>query len=422
MRKLARGSFDLALSGIRYQTVFWFQLTIAVSHGDLFSKQSLFLLSAASLCGLYVQKIGIVDYERSARWQVIRFLHEFETCEFSRFFLDKVANKTFIREYIARAIGRSDPIQRKIEDSLRSLMNLPSLKVQLIMRTCLYQVTKGKGNIKPLPTSFMTVLGGYIFITERPENITGTQKFLLYHELGHLSGRSKYVAFRARMGALPFPLVLIWAAFQTSYHRLVELLPFAVLLLFLNEVLWKELRRGEAAFDEMESDVFALSELSVDDLKIVARKRDKVLVGYDGSLTHEQNTTREELFKTNLQIIRENDWSSHRIVWYAPYTHVPRPVWLCLFFTVIAAIRAVSPVDAPVVPITFFTVTLFLLYRYLRARSKTLEDWIQKLLRLGPTIPADVVSEWPKETRFEIFVARLLGNQFARQTINPRPT
>lgn len=107
--------------------------------------------------------------------------------------------------------------------------------------------------------TFPTLLGNWIFVPARYENMNGLEKFQLLHEIGHLNMRAISLSkYNSAVGVLVVMLVALFVLYREGFGMFGVLAVVALLLLeLLNTYLMSSNKLVCQVADEMEADSFA---------------------------------------------------------------------------------------------------------------------------------------------------------------------
>jgi hypothetical protein len=385
-----------------------FQLGVFILHHE--SSLAVTLLVGAFLADRQFRQIGVVDRWSSEIWKIIRFVKKHSLCGFKRIDLTTVLTPDLVRRYQSRLLTAS---QVSAEAALRNLLHLKSVDEHLQQRTKIYVVSKRDAQEKPCPTAFTADLGGFIFITEKPEHIVGVQRFYMLHELGHLSQFSTYTTRRARVGGAPFFVVFIWAFPQLVYPEntfwsFLALGTFLLVIQMFRDVFWYFVRLEGAGHDEMAADQFALRNISKKELFTVATFYQRWPIPVDQTLHPALDGMRRKILSINLKQAFENRGRIPKPVALPQQVRTEWPVWVCLALSVALipfANTPSEPVTAALAVLSLMSLNLLWMYWF---RTRTLERWIERVLS-SDLPPAESVSWWPSEPWWQKRLRVILG-------------
>jgi hypothetical protein len=401
----------------RTHPVTLFQFCVFAFHHD--APLSIVPLIGALLVDRQFRSIAVVDRWSSEVWKVVRYVKKHSAWRFKRIDLSSVLSRDVIERYQGQLLTEA---QMRAEARLRKLLQLNSVDEHLRKRTRIYVVSRGNDGESPCPTAFRVDLGGFIFITVKPEDIGGIQRFFLLHELGHLSQFSTYTTRRARFGGSPFFVAYIWAIPQLIYPEFTfwSFLVLGVYLLVLQmfrDVFWWLVQSEGDAFNEMASDQFALQNLSRKELFAVARLYQRWPIPVDHSLLPAHDKIRREVLRINLKQAFENRGRIAKPVVPRQQPRTEWPVWVSLALTVVLASFANAPTD-PVISVLASVSMLSLAFTWTRYfRTRSLEQWIERVLSSDPLTPAETVRRWPSEPWWHRHVRIFLG--YESQDLSP---
>ncbi|WP_342723929.1 hypothetical protein AAFG07_33285 [Bradyrhizobium sp. B097] len=382
---------------IRRHPITLFQLAVFALHYE--SWESIVLLIGAVLLDRHVLDLDRVDHWSSELWKVLRFVQKHSACHYERIDLATVVAEDVISRYRTQLMTEG---KMRRENQLRSLFGLQPFNEWVRRRTRIYVVTKGSSREKPCPTTFMTDLGGFIFVTESPKNIVGLQRFFLLHELGHLSQFSTYTSRRARVGGSPFFFLYFWAFPQLIYPQFsawsfLAWTIFGLAIKMFRDVFWFFVRKDGDGLNEMDADRFALQNLSRKELLTVARFYQHWPIPADPSLLPAIDAARRDLLRRNLKQAfatqgRDRKWWGH-----SQQVKTELPVWICFALAAVLVPFANPPSNVVMGVAAFICLgSMFLFWNYW-IRAHFLERWIERVLAVDPSTAADVVPRWPQE-------------------------
>jgi len=395
--------FKLVKKQLYCNPILVFQIAVAVRHHD-YTANSLHLILLAWLSGSFFYAMIIREIEHSARWQVIRFLKRFELCRFTPIDLSAAVNSDIMEAYIRSALAFPEDLGRR-ESSVRR---------EVLRRTRIYFVERGKATEKPCPTAFSTFIGGYIFLTEKIEKMGNIQRFFLLHELGHLSMFKTLISAHEISTVSPFFLVLFWAGSQIfstgniSFAALMLVTIFAEALVLLRDSVWVITQNYGRVHDEMEADRFALTQLSQAARHEVAEfflRYPNIL--RDVSLDNFQNKVRIDMLTRNLNQVRSS--KMFEFMDYKQPLNTEVQMFICYFVSAMLVLYTHKPSIVDVHILFLVSVIVVVVFSVLTFASRTLNGVITTILERPSSIPFALVKEWPEEPKWLVEFREALG-------------
>jgi hypothetical protein len=407
---------------VRRYPIAIFQISVFALHHETWL--AWILLAAAPFADRHFRRLEIVDDWLSEIWKVLRFVEKHSTCGYRRFDLSVVIDQDTFSRYQGQIISKQGA---RLENWFRGLIRARPIEAVIVERTRLFTVSRERSMTRPGPSSFMTDIGGYIFLTEAPVNIKGVYRFYLLHELGHLSPYSKYTWRRGRRGGTPFFGLFYWVLPQVLLPHFGGLTLFVVFIdwfaiTIFRDVHWYIMRRFGLVIDEIYADLFAYLALNRQELVRVADffKHWPVppdpTIPTDDPYLQKMDAFRRDILGSHFKEARKYRGKVRGYFGVPQYAGTEWQVWIC--FAIGAAfvpLTNAASCNGVAVAGGLSFVTIYLFWSFWR-QAHLLESRIDRVLAGAPSVPADVVTSWPAEPWSQKQLRRLLGYEAAPLT------
>jgi len=206
---------------------------------------------------LFYVTLDNVVYIRLQKNLLSGYLSLYSGCGFHKFQIEDFSKGS----NLANEIHKSD---------LHRIINIDKLKLNIIV----YVVKRGDSQIVPSQlVAFISTNGlldpSYIFVRDKPEEITPVGKFFLYHEISHASYQGS-ITRQTNYRWILFIVTIFWAIINLKYSILSVLILAFFVLLFGIVALYYFKMKNSHFLEEIAADQYALSFLSENELQSLA--------------------------------------------------------------------------------------------------------------------------------------------------------
>jgi hypothetical protein len=240
----------------------------------------------------------MAKYHRDSLREIAHFLRQFSACSFRRIPLDSAVPPNILHDFLWQNLVAMSPKKAR------------RMEAEIIRRVLIYIVDTHDSPVtsSSLTTFILPIARMYVFTADNPSDLSGTGKFHFYHELGHLSVVSSYLAYRRIISARLW-FLWVWAGIQisatTANMIFILLLGIAIIC---RDVIGIPLGWHEDGLHEAFADYFGLR--SLDDkerLQVVRFYRSRPNLPHDPSLVDTVNKERRSNLTHMLEQIEITD-------------------------------------------------------------------------------------------------------------------
>lgn len=221
------------------------------------------------------------------------FLGKFEKCSYQRHSLSEYLSEEGL------AIAKRFSFNQIALERTRLSMTPDTLEEEIQI----YTVKKGESGICPAQLVTYAIPSGrsYIFVRDEPGKIRGVGKFFVNHEVGHALWIASYHQFVLLYGNKTLLFLLFWIVGVIQWNFVSALTYVALFLTCITLLRTLKHRFSRMRLeDEVWADIFAISALSLEERRGVAKFFDRYPLPPDPDLDDSQNQLRAKLLKKNL--------------------------------------------------------------------------------------------------------------------------